>query len=52
MRIIEVLVCVAEEECNPDSWYSIFPIENEDLLYGRWEDEIIWDAQVTSLHTK
>lgn len=26
-------------------WYSIFPIDNEDLVYGRWEDNIIWDAQ-------
>ncbi|EHB07147.1 Transcription initiation factor TFIID subunit 1 [Heterocephalus glaber] len=26
-------------------WYSIFPIDNEDLVYGRWEDSIIWDAQ-------
>ena len=24
-------------------WYSIFPIENEELVYGRWEDKIIWD---------
>ena len=28
-----------------DVWYSIFPIENEALVYGRWEDDIIWDAQ-------
>lgn len=26
-------------------WYSIFPIDNEELVYGRWEDNIIWDAQ-------
>ncbi|XP_028923613.1 transcription initiation factor TFIID subunit 1 isoform X2 [Ornithorhynchus anatinus] len=26
-------------------WYSIFPIDNEELVYGRWEDGIIWDAQ-------
>ncbi|XP_025789624.1 transcription initiation factor TFIID subunit 1 [Puma concolor] len=26
-------------------WYSIFPIDNEELVYGRWEDHIIWDAQ-------
>ncbi|XP_072482934.1 transcription initiation factor TFIID subunit 1 isoform X3 [Notamacropus eugenii] len=25
-------------------WYSIFPIDNEELVYGRWEDNIIWDA--------
>ncbi|XP_041357029.1 transcription initiation factor TFIID subunit 1-like isoform X3 [Gigantopelta aegis] len=28
-----------------NKWYSIFPIENESLIYGRWEDDIIWDAQ-------
>lgn len=26
-------------------WYSIFPIDNEEFVYGRWEDNIIWDAQ-------
>ena len=26
-----------------DTWYSIFPVENEDLVYSRWEDNIIWD---------
>ncbi|KAG8144715.1 hypothetical protein E2320_013173 [Naja naja] len=24
-------------------WFSIFPIDNEELVYGRWEDNIIWD---------
>ncbi|CAH1372514.1 unnamed protein product [Tenebrio molitor] len=27
-----------------DTWYSIFPVENEDLVYGKWEDDVIWDA--------
>ncbi|XP_044017521.1 transcription initiation factor TFIID subunit 1-like isoform X2 [Aphidius gifuensis] len=26
-----------------DTWYSIFPVENEELVYGLWEDEVIWD---------
>uniref|UniRef100_A0A670JCK8 Transcription initiation factor TFIID subunit n=1 Tax=Podarcis muralis TaxID=64176 RepID=A0A670JCK8_PODMU len=26
-------------------WYSIFPIDNEELVYGRWEDNIIWDDE-------
>ena len=30
----------------PSTWYSIFPVENEELVYGKWEDKIIWDAQV------
>ncbi|KAM9325646.1 transcription initiation factor TFIID subunit 1 [Gastrophryne carolinensis] len=31
------------EEDRP--WFSIFPIDNEELVYGRWEDNIIWDDQ-------
>lgn len=26
------------------TWHSIFPVENEDLVYGAWERDIIWDA--------
>ncbi|XP_023247191.1 transcription initiation factor TFIID subunit 1 [Copidosoma floridanum] len=32
-------------EYRDDTWYSIFPVENEELVYGVWEDEIIWDAE-------
>ena len=28
-----------------DTWYSIFPVENEELVYGIWEDNIIWDPE-------
>lgn len=31
-----------------DTWYSIFPVENEELIYGKWEDEVIWDAECMS----
>ncbi|XP_058482755.1 transcription initiation factor TFIID subunit 1 isoform X7 [Solea solea] len=31
-----------EEDC---PWFSIFPIDSEELVYGRWEDHIIWDDQ-------
>ena len=24
----------------------MFPIENEDLVYEWWEDDVIWDSQV------
>lgn len=34
---------VSVEEDRP--WFSIFPIDNEELVYGRWEDNIIWDDQ-------
>ncbi|ESP02189.1 hypothetical protein LOTGIDRAFT_212720 [Lottia gigantea] len=34
-----------EYESSCDTWYSIFPIENEDLVYGNWEDNIIWDSE-------
>lgn len=28
-----------------DTWYSIFPVENEDLVYNKWEDDVIWDSE-------
>ncbi|KAJ3588964.1 hypothetical protein NHX12_009816 [Muraenolepis orangiensis] len=34
---------VSQEDDSP--WFSIFPIDNEELVYGRWEDNIIWDDQ-------
>lgn len=33
---------------DPSDNYSIFPIENEDLIYGNWEDDVIFDADVSS----
>ncbi|KAM3869309.1 transcription initiation factor TFIID subunit 1 [Diretmus argenteus] len=33
----------SHEEDSP--WFSIFPIDSEELVYGRWEDNIIWDDQ-------
>ena len=32
------------------NWYSIFPVENKELVYGKWEDKIIWDDQASFLH--
>ena len=43
-----VVLYVHIGERKPDQWFSIFPVENEDLLYSRWEDDIIWDAKVKS----
>ncbi|XP_023310146.1 transcription initiation factor TFIID subunit 1 isoform X2 [Anoplophora glabripennis] len=34
-----------QDQEQDDTWYSIFPVENEDLVYGRWEDDVIWDAE-------
>lgn len=33
------------QDSQDDTWYSIFPVENEELVYGCWEDEVIWDAE-------
>lgn len=30
---------------NDDTWYSIFPVENPELVYARWEDDVIWDVE-------
>jgi len=33
-----------------DTWYSIFPVETSELVYGSWEDEVIWDVdRITSV---
>ncbi|XP_017030698.1 transcription initiation factor TFIID subunit 1 isoform X2 [Drosophila kikkawai] len=32
-------------EAPDDTWYSLFPVENEELIYHKWEEEVIWDAQ-------
>ncbi len=32
------------QDGDDDTFYSIFPVENEELAYGRWEDEVIWDS--------
>ena len=33
------------KQMTDDKFYSIFPVENEELVYGRWEDEVIWDHE-------
>ena len=35
-----------DNSTNLEEVYSMFPIENEELLYTRWEDKVIWDATV------
>uniref|UniRef100_A0A6I8RVZ8 Transcription initiation factor TFIID subunit n=1 Tax=Xenopus tropicalis TaxID=8364 RepID=A0A6I8RVZ8_XENTR len=35
----------AQQGTEDRPWFSIFPIDNEELVYGRWEDNIIWDDQ-------
>ncbi|XP_067134209.1 transcription initiation factor TFIID subunit 1 isoform X1 [Centruroides vittatus] len=37
-----------EIEEKDDTWYSIFPVENEELVYGCWEEEVIWDTQAVT----
>ena len=34
-----------EEVPAEDVWYSIFPVENDELVFGRWESDIIWDSE-------
>ncbi|XP_030020533.1 transcription initiation factor TFIID subunit 1 isoform X3 [Manduca sexta] len=38
----------AQPDGEDNTWYSIFPVENEELVYGTWEDEVIWDAECMS----
>ena len=37
---------IVEDEAKYKSWYSIFPIDNYDLMYGDWEKDIIIDPEV------
>ncbi|XP_055631687.1 transcription initiation factor TFIID subunit 1 isoform X2 [Toxorhynchites rutilus septentrionalis] len=37
-----------QQEENDDTWYSLFPVENEELVYSKWEDEVIWDAEAVT----
>lgn len=34
-----------QQDDTDDTWYSIFPVENEELVYNKWEDDVIWDAE-------
>ncbi|GIX95370.1 transcription initiation factor TFIID subunit 1 [Caerostris extrusa] len=48
--IIAQLLLFSEQECEysedkDDTWWSIFPVENEDLIHGRWEDDVIWNSE-------
>ena len=37
-------------ESSVDLPISMFPVENPDLIYKRWEDDIIWDSEVRVLN--
>ncbi|XP_059142595.1 transcription initiation factor TFIID subunit 1-like [Physella acuta] len=40
------IIAKPDSEMGRDSeWFSIFPVENEALIYKNWEDDIIWDAE-------
>lgn len=44
--MVFVCFCPSAAGLEEDSpWFSIFPIDSEELVYGRWEDNIIWDDQ-------
>jgi transcription initiation factor TFIID subunit 1 len=38
-----------KESPTPDM-SSIFSVENDELVYGRWEDDVIWDAENIELN--
>ena len=38
-------------ESKESTWSSIFPVENEALVYENWEDNIIWDPEVIKIKT-
>lgn len=37
----------AEYDEENGTYWSIFPVENQELVFGNWEDDIIWDSEVS-----
>lgn len=37
---------VGSKDSETEPFYSIFPVENEELVYGTWEEKVILDDQV------
>ncbi|XP_065085735.1 transcription initiation factor TFIID subunit 1-like isoform X2 [Ochlerotatus camptorhynchus] len=51
MSKAQMIIAAAQNkqlEETDDTWYSIFPVENEELVYSKWEEEVIWDAEAVS----
>lgn len=44
-KLTKTQMILQKQEEIDDTWYSIFPVENEELVYSKWEDEVIWDAE-------
>lgn len=44
-KLSKAQMLLQKQEEIDDTWYSIFPVENEELVYSKWEDEVIWDAE-------
>lgn len=47
-KLIDSVSVEETDDCNVTSmpvFYSIFPVENEELLYSKWEEDVIWDAK-------
>ena len=41
-----ILSVLSDDDHKQKTWYSIFPIDNYDLMYGDWEKDIIIDPEV------
>lgn len=44
-KLSKAQLLLQKQEEVDDTWYSIFPVENEELVYSKWEEEVIWDAE-------
>jgi hypothetical protein len=47
MRVSLTLGNIVDDDAKYKAWYSIFPIDNYDLMYGDWEKDIIIDPEVS-----
>ncbi|XP_046853130.1 transcription initiation factor TFIID subunit 1-like isoform X2 [Xenia sp. Carnegie-2017] len=43
MKANNLLLTESGKDSKP--WYSIFPVDNQELIYGKWENKIIWDSE-------
>lgn len=35
-----------------NTWFSLLPVENEELVYAKWEDNVIWDPEIQKAVTE
>lgn len=42
----------SQDQNKDNTWFSLLPVENEELVYAKWEDSIIWDPEIQKAVTE